>query len=561
MTSGTERLDVSKFYKYDELVGILNGWVDSYPELASLESIGKSYEGRDIWLLTVTSQKGGTPDEKPALYIDANIHAGEVTGSSVLLWTVDELLRGYGNDSTITTLLDTRTFYFAPRVQPDGVELYLTSPTMLRSSVRPWPFEESGEGLQAEDINGDGKILQMRIEDPNGEWKVSDKDPRLIIKREPDELEGTFYRIYVEGMIKDPDGGPLKIGRTKYGLDQNRNWPENWSMLQRGAGPHPLSEPETRAVATFITTHPNITVVQNYHTAGGVVLRPPCAVDDAVIPPRDLDIYNEFGKIGEAVTGYPCASVYDAFPLRDDEGRRSQSGGFIEWTYGHYGIWSFATELWDLQSRAGIEKPANDAMRVAREMTEEDGLKILAFVDSELNGEGIIPWEPFDHPQLGKVEIGGWDGKYLRQNAPAKFLTDEAERNGKFTIRQAAMTPLLGLENVSAEQVADGLSIVRATVVNQGYLPTHLSWMARKNRAVKPIEIEVEGGEVLMGKRKQEIGHLAGRISMRGFGAMSGMMKTDNERQVEWLVRGTGSVTIHARSEKGGTVRQEVQLG
>ncbi|MFW6074373.1 MAG: M14 family metallopeptidase [Chloroflexota bacterium] len=560
LTAEIERVDVTRFYTYDELTAILNRYVEAFPELASLESIGQSYEGRDIWALTITNSATGPAADKPAMYIDANIHAGEVTGCSVVLYTADTLLHGYGTDDRITYLLDTRTFYLLPRVQPDGVEKYLTTPEMLRSSVRQWPFDYDDEGLTPEDINDDGLILQMRVPDQNGEWRASNRDPRLMVKRGPDEFEGEFYRLYTEGMINDYDGGPVRFARPRYGLDQNRNWPAQWSVHQRGGGPYPLSEPETQAVAKFVEGHRNISIVQNYHTAGGVILRAPCAVGDDALPPRDAEIYADFGAIGEDVTGYPCSPVYNAFPRRDDAGRRSTAGGFIEWTYDHLGIWSFATELWDIQSRAGIERPKDDPMRSVREPTEDDGLKLLTFLDEELDGEGFVPWQRFDHPQLGQVEIGGWNIKFMRQNAPPKFLQDEAERNTAFTIRQAGMTPELGLENVEVEGVGGDLYIVRATVVNRGYLPTHNSWALLRNGTARPVELEIEGGEVLMGKRRQEIGHLAGRSGNRGMMPMFGMSKVDNERRVEWLVRGTGPLTVHARSEKAGAASETVDL-
>src|SRR5688500_13352557 len=72
--------DITRFYEYDELTEILRSLEKQYPKLAKLESIGQSFEGRDIWLLTITNQETGAHDEKPAMYIDGNIHAGEVTG-------------------------------------------------------------------------------------------------------------------------------------------------------------------------------------------------------------------------------------------------------------------------------------------------------------------------------------------------------------------------------------------------------------------------------------------------------------------------------------------------
>lgn len=560
MVDTQERVDVTRFYRFDDLTGILKRLVERFPTLASLDSMGTSHEGRDIWVLSITNQETGPADEKPAMYIDGNIHAGEVTGCNVALYTADMLLNGYGSDDDITALLDSRAFYIAPRVQPDGAELYLTTPLTLRSSVRPWPEVDDDEGLTPEDLDGDGLILQMRVPDPKGEWQVSEQDSRLMVKRRPDELTGTFYRIYTEGVLNDYVRGPVKLARSKYGIDQNRNWPANWSVYQRGGGPFPLSEPETRAVATFVESHRNIVIVQDYHTMGGVILRSPCATGDSTIPPRDLDVYNVMGEIGEGITSYPCTPVYDAFPELDERGRRSTSGGFIEWTYEHLGIFSFATELWDLQSRAGIEKPAKDPMRVTREMTEDDGLKLLKFNDESLNGEGFEPWREFEHPQLGKVELGGWKTKEMRQNAPPQFLQDECERNAGFTVRQAAMLPKLTLSDVEVEKLADDLYVVRAIVANGGYLPSNGSAMALRNNIAKPVDVEIAGAEVVMGKRKQEVGHLMGRSANRGMMMMFGMAKVENERLVEWLVRGSGSVTIIARSEKGGTVREEVEL-
>lgn len=559
MSAAPPEFDVTHFYQFDEMSSLLKGFADAHPGLSELSSAGKSYEGRDIWVLTITSQATGPADTKPAMYLDGNIHAGEVTGCNVCLYTIHYLLTSYGVDDHVTRLLDTTTFYVLPRVQPDGAEKYLTTPYTLRSSVRRWPTEEDDHGLYEEDVDGDGLILQMRVADPNGEWKISERDPRLMIKREPDEIDGAFYRLYVEGLLRDPRPEPLSFATSPYGIDQNRNWPANWSPAQKGGGAFPLSEPETAAVAQFVEEHPNIVILQNYHTTGGVILRSPCAESDQSIPKADAEIYKAMGSIGERLTGYPCAPVYDAFPLTDDQGRRATSGGFIEWTYAHKGILSFATELWDIKSRAGIERADTDPMRVVRDETEDDGLKLLEWSDRELGETGFVPWRTFDHPQLGEVEIGGWNVKAVRQNAPPAFLQDECERSLQFTLSQAAMMPKLSFKSIDCEHLGDHLHILRITVQNDGFLPTNGSEQGGRLQ-LPPIDVTVDGADVLIGRPKVEIGHLQGRAAAIVGRNRPGQFRVENEKLVEILVRGSGDLSVSAKADRAGAITRRVSL-
>ncbi|HEX9440148.1 MAG TPA: M14 family zinc carboxypeptidase, partial [Roseiflexaceae bacterium] len=121
-------IEFSRYYRYDELTDALKGFADEYSSLATLESIGKSYEGRDIWCMAITNRATGPDLEKPALWLDGNLHATEVTGAMGALHVIQRLLTGYGADAAITRLLDTRVFYIVPRVNPDGTEQYLTTP-------------------------------------------------------------------------------------------------------------------------------------------------------------------------------------------------------------------------------------------------------------------------------------------------------------------------------------------------------------------------------------------------------------------------------------------------
>lgn len=246
-------LEPGHFHLYDELTRYLQMVAAEYPHLTRLRSIGKSYQGRDIWVMALTQENTGPAEEKPGYWIDANIHAGEVTGGATCLYTIQYLVTRYGADDQVTRLLDAHALYIAPRLTPDGTEHYLTTPDIPRSSVRLYPFADERGGLSPEDIDGNGLILEMRVRDPKGAWKVSEHDSRLMRPREFHEQGGVYYHRFVEGRVRDFNGYTMRDAPPRFGLDLNRNFPHGWAPegTQKGAGPFPVSEPETRAVADF----------------------------------------------------------------------------------------------------------------------------------------------------------------------------------------------------------------------------------------------------------------------------------------------------------------------
>ena len=402
-------VEFNQYYTYDELTGILQQYVQHYPDFCSLESIGKSHEGRDVWAVTLTNRATGAAADKPAMYVDGNIHAGEVTGSMACLYLIDHLLRNYDSDPRLKKILDTRTFYILPRVNPDGAELYLTTPTQLRSSVRPYPDwrqDEDPPGLYPEDINADGLILQMRIrDDAHGSWKVDPVDDRLLLPRSPWDLPGPFYHVVTEGVLRDEDGNlqqdelwPFHVARTKYGLDLNRNFPAGYNPRTPGAGPFPLSEPETRNLVEFISRHKNIGGVLLYHTYGGVLYRPHSTMPDKEFPGNDAAMYEIVGQLGTDVTGYPVVCCYGDI----------WSGVFDDWCYEQLGLFAFTPELWDMVGRAAPELKGKSSRRMSLTERRQLDLALLQWNDRELAGKGFVRWHEVEHPQLGTVEIGGW---------------------------------------------------------------------------------------------------------------------------------------------------------
>lgn len=553
------------YWDFRELESALRGWASEYPDLCTLESIGKSGEGRDIWAVTVTNKKVGRSDKKPAFYIDGNHHAGEVTGSMISLYTVKHLLANYGKDERVSRILDRYTVYVIPRVSPDGAEVYLTTPETLRSVPRPYPYPdpEEREGLHPADVDGDGSILLMRVKDPAGEWKVSSEDPRAMIRRSPDEECGTFYRIYTEGFIRDYDGGEIKALSAKWGLDFNRNYPYGWApdTRQPGAGEFPLSEPETRAIAEFVVRHPNIVLAFTYHTTGGVILRVPGGHPASKSPQRDIQALIAIGEMGTEETGYPCIPCFEDFSGGSAESY--STGAFDDWLYEHRGILGYTVETWNQAQRAGIRQWPRRP-KSGKEQ-DEDLLKLLAWNDRELSGRGWEDWRPFDHPQLGPVEIGGWHVKFVVQNAPPPFLAAECHKNAVFSLRAMACLPRLELVKPLAKPLAGGVYEVSVVVKNLGFLPTFGSHQARAVNKAPELEALIAGeGVEIVGKAKKLIGHLEGRSGQTG-GFGMGYFRggtSGRETRVAWVVRaekGT-TVTVTVSGEKAGTVTSDIAL-
>lgn len=554
-----------RFYRYDDLTRILRAYAEEHPDLVRLESIGKSYEGRDIWVAAVTCRSTGEAEEKPALWVDGNIHASELSPSTACLYLLHRLVTGYGEDPEVTRCLEGRAFYICPRVNPDGAEWALADvPKIVRSSTRPYPYDEEPiEGLLEEDIDGDGRMLMMRIEDPNGPWKPHPDEPRLLIRRDPTETGGTYYRVLPEGRLENYDGVMITIPPKKEGLDLNRNFPVEWRQEneQKGAGPFPTSEPEVRALVSFITAHPNIIGGVAFHTYSGVILRPYGTRSDEAFPAEDLWTYQKIGAKGTEITGYPNISVYHDFRYHP---REVITGVFDDWLYDHLGVFGWTVEIWSPQRQAGITE--YKFIDWYREHPVEDDLKLLKWSDEALDGKGYVDWYPFDHPQLGRVELGGWDRLYAFRNPPPQFLEKEIALFPDWLIWHLLISPRLELFSATVEPLGEDVYRVQVVVHNTGWLPTYVTKKALEKKVVRGVICEIElpeGAALKTGKARVDVGQLEGRAykpsSPVGWSVGDA---TDDRAKVEWVVHAPqpGKVKVTARHERAGVVRVELEL-
>jgi hypothetical protein len=556
---GTITIDWTQYHNHAAVTKILQDFAARYKDVTKLYSIGKSFQGKDLWCLEITNYAAGAPETKPGQYIDGNTHAGEVSGGEICLYIINHLLTNYSKDPLITRLVDTRVFYILPKINPDGSDAYLAKPG---APVDPGlkKVDDDGDGLLdedgPEDLNGDGIISTMRIRDENGPLKTSPKDPRLMVPRRIDE-KGEWRIIGPEGIDNDKDGrineDPPGSARTVTNRNYPAFWAPNWVQGgNRPGGDYPLAEPEAKAQVDFIIAHPNIASVQAYHTHSGAILRPYCNMGDENIPEQDLRRFMEVGKLGTELTGYAVLSVYNDFTTDKSNPRR---GVFIDWAYDFFGAFALTTEIWKAPGETG--KSAFD--------TFDENLA-MAWNDRELGGSGFVNWTKFNHPQFGEVEIGGWNSNYFSQNPPPKFAEAEWKKNCLFEIKRAELLPILRIADVKTASLGGGLVRVTAVVKNDGYLPTNVTEKAIQHRMARPVEVrlELDKAELLSGRPRTDIGQIEGNEppSADGFGQPGGQGPR-NQKTVEWLVRLKGdgaSAIVTAVSQRAGTTSKKVAL-
>ena len=535
----------NRYHDYAEITEILNQLVAAHPGRAQLESLGKSFDGRQMWLLTVTNSKTGNDRAKPAFWIDGAIHANEIQGVQISVYTAWYLLEMYGRNPFITQLVDDRAFYIVPMMSPDSRDAHMYRPNTT-SSPRSGqvPVDDDKDGLVNEDgpddLDRDGHITQMRIRDPNGRYKPHPDYPNLMIAAKPNE-RGEFRLLGSEGFDNDGDGSVNEDGDGFY--DPNRDWPIQWQprYVQRGAYRYPFSLMENRHAGDFILAHPNIVGAQSYHNTGGMILRGPANPVDAEYSKSDKAVYDAIAAKGELMLPFYdykiCAS--GLYPLH---------GGAFDWLHAMRGIFAFSNELFT---------PENYFRRTVRSRSEE----VEQFDKYLLFGQGTVTWKEVNHPQYGKVEVGGKTKQWGRQ-PPSFLLEEECHRNMAFTLYHADQMPQVAVQSAEAKSLPGGLTQVTAAIINQKLTPTHSS-VDVKNHITPPdtVSISGKGLTVVLGlhdsdaffQNAQEQKHHPAQLripTIKGMGAV----------YVRWLVKGKTPFTVSVRSIKGGSDRRRVDV-
>ncbi len=568
-----------------------------HPGAVRVESLAKTREGRDVWLATVgrVVEKGAAA-AKPALLVVANLEADHVVGSHVALGLVARLAEGDGKDPAVTKILDDRTVYVVPRLNPDGAErLFQGSPRVdFRANLTPIDRDRDGKFNEdgPNDLDGDGFALAMRTKDARATLVPDAKDARILRKADPIKGERPVYSEATEGV--DDDGDGLIDEDPVGGVNLNRNWPQGWTEHNPEAGVSPASEPEVNALIRFAFAHPEIAavwtfglndnlkgtptgpdaplvaeVVRAFNAANTPKADParkaeapkdepkpeapkdePAKKAEPPAPPAEAPRAKAQAKAqgkgmrggggpgggggGGPATPPPAASA----PTPGIEG--TTDGSMSEWASQQFGVLGLASRPW----------PRPEAMPGQPALAAADGdARWLEWNDKVVGGSAFVPFHEVDHPKLGKVEVGGWKPG-VRLNPPIEAVDPIVDRHFAFLKDLAGRLPALAIKETKVEPKGGGIFEVTATIENTGYLPTALA-QGVATRKAPPVLVRLGLGDARL-------------LSGRALNRVDALAGSGGTREFRWLVLAPGgkkgTLNLDVTCAKAGSARKEIAL-
>ena len=289
-------------------------------------------------------------------------------------------------------------------------------------------------------------------------------------------------------------------------FDWNRNWSYNWhpEPEQMGAGDFSFSELEMRHFAEFLHSHPKIFGILGYHCGRASIIRPPASGSRKDLDAGDDRVMEELGQKGAKLTGSPLVSLVDSHDGRPNKGK---SGHSLDFVYHHLGIFGFEVELGTVLNAAGLQ--TEDCPQWTEEEVDEWMRRLLKWWDDRGQRDPLFePWRPFDHPQLGRVELGGFHYTVL-DNPLVSELGETVEGAYRFTLAHARRHPQIVAEDLCVDRYDDSVYRIRLRVANRGQLPTHVT-----NKG-KTLRRRLSESSSSPAQATLDLGHLAGVTGSR----------------------------------------------
>jgi len=547
----------------------------TYPKLVQLAEVCESARKQTVWRLELGTGSAEERAPRPAMLAIAGLEGNDLAGTVSLMAWARSLAAGVETNENLKALLATTTIHIWPRLNPDATRHFFAKPRW-ETSASEQPFDDDHDGLMDEDgpddLDGDGLITSMRVEEPGGEYLLDPVDGRLLLKADRLKGEHGTWKLFVEGQDNDKDKRWNEDGLG--GVNFNRNFPYNYKFFAADAGRHQISEAETRALAEFILAHPSIAVVFAFGAAdnltqtpkGEAPKRPPTGPHE-----EDVPWIRELGKLWRESLG-----------LKKELPGVSLPGTFADWVYFHRGRMGLAARPWSPALQIELAKATAKEDKAKEPKTEKtadktdkpkdgaegkgdkppggDGAKekeadnrneeeraFLKWIDAHATNV-FVPWKRFEHPDFPgqRVEVGGF-APFARSNPPAELLEGLSQQHARFLTALAGKLPRIGVRKLEVKHLGDFVFDVTAQIENSGYLPTQLA-QGGLTREVLPtrVTLKTDSTNVLSGTRRVSLNTIQGGES----------------KEVRWVVRAKSEkkIELEVISALGGTVRTNVAL-
>jgi hypothetical protein len=571
---GLPRARGAEYYDNKSLGRRLTYLAEQNSALMRIDSIAQSMRKHKVLLVELGKGTRQDRQTRPAMLVVAGIEGNDLIGSSIAVAWIEHLVEQYQDDTEIAKMLQTTTIYIVPRLNPDAAEHFFAD-LKVETSTNDKPVDDDHDGLLDEDgpddLNNDGLITWMRIEEPEGEYILDPKDNRLLLKADNLKSEVGAWRYLPEGVDNDHDEQWNEDGPG--GVNFNRNFPFNYKFFAEDAGVHQVSEAETRALADFVVKYPNIGIVMTYGSADNLLKAPKGAAPPGRREPMteihedDVGYYRVMGELYRKTLG-----------LDKELDGASVPGSFSDWMYFHRGRLSLAAKPWSpaiaIELSKATEKEDEEPEEKAEDQEQQDSeskseennnhpdkdakkdedkrneqeRKELKWFDEHAPG-AFLKWQPIEHPDFPgrRVEVGGCC-PFSLTNAPAEMVGEIAAKQADFLTKAAQKLPRIGVRKVECRHLGRSVYEVKIQVENTGFLPTVLEH-GRTTREIYPTRLvmELDNESFLSGSR------ITNLPSIRGSGGMV---------ELRYIVRAPEQqkIDFEVISMLAGKVRSSIEL-
>jgi hypothetical protein len=423
-------------------------------------------------------------------------------------------------------------------MSPDAMEQYFASVKYERqgnATVTDDDRDGKNNEDKYDDLDGNGKITQMRITSPVGDYKIHPDDARVLVKADISKGEKGNYLLYNEGIDNDKDGEFNEDGEG--GVWFNKNLTFKNPSFTPGAGEYAVSEIETRALLDYLFELYNIYAVVSYGSNNN--LSAPIIFNAASASQTITAGWLEPDTKANSMV----SELYNKTLNLKDAPKTSAGGGdFFSWAYYHYGRYSFSTPGW------WVPKAKPDTIKKEKALSVEDATaNYLRWASQEGITNSFTEWKTIQHPDFPgqNVEVGGID-PFVLITPPYKLVPDLVKKNTAFLLKLASYQPEIDIVNIKTEKISNDLTRVTLDIINKGALASH-SKLGEKSYWVKRINVKVNTNgnqSVISGKKIQLLNSLEG-YSMQ---------------QLSWLIKGNGKLTIETGSPTTGRKTIDVTL-